>query len=132
MGRGYIKILKFKRRAKLFSKLKRKKGSARKTTRYKTIDDVFYDFYNGHGIEHSTHYNTSFSVGEVVTTKCGFDLGIVATDCDSEFPTVYGRFAKHQILDFVPPTYGGETNWYKTGIKVSMNDWKSMCRRYWD
>lgn len=103
-------------------------------TSYRNLDEIFYDFYNNkRGVEHRDGYDTHFKEGDVVTTDCGFDLGIVASDCSDGEPVVYARYTKLQSdrLADIPNKYGDSPNWYKTGINVDMYDWKNMCRRYW-
>ena len=101
---------------------------------YRNLDEIFYDFYNCEkGIGHRECPDIYFKEGDVVTTDCGFDLGIVVSDCSKGKPVVYARYTRLQSnrLARTPNKYGDNPNWYKTGINVDMYEWKKMCRRYW-
>lgn len=83
---GHIKI-----------KLKQRKGKTgiKNFKTYQDIKAVFDDYYFGEGIKHGLNPDIYFKKGDVVTTNCGWDLGIVSEDCDNMYPKVYSRYGRY-------------------------------------
>lgn len=111
-------------------KLRQRKETGVKNFRpYKNINSVFNDYYFGKGIKHGLNPDSSFKKGDIVTTNCGWDLGIVSKDCEDIYPKVYSRYNKYS--GDKPNFFGGNILWHKTGVNVSLEKWKDTCKLYW-
>lgn len=96
---------------------------------YKDIKDVFNDYYFGSRVKHGLNPDNYFTQGDVVTTNCGWDLGIVSESCNNLHPRVYAQYNKYD--NNIPKSIGGNILWYKTGVNIELKQWKEICKLYW-
>lgn len=71
----------------------------------------------------------SISVGSIVMTKNCLDVGIVGAVSNGRPTKVYARYNPYSANESGFPQYGGAdtTDWYDTGYKMTMEQWKLLA-----
>ena len=71
---------------------------------------------------------SNVSVGSVVMTKHGFDIGLVGEVRHGRPTRIFARYGRCSMPPDKCPEWGWSesTNWYDTGVKMSFQEWKDL------
>lgn len=85
------------------------------------LDRVFYC----KPLSHRKHPSKNLKIGDIVTTKCGFDLGFVAEITPKL--RIYSRNFRGEFLGFAEYGAVDFQDWYVIAENISLNEWKNAC-----